>query len=197
MAGDTMTIVRPDAGSAPEHHRLGTMIFLMAGAMFFAGLIGAYVVLRYGGAAWPPPGMPSLPVRLAGCSTAAILLSSLALRRAVRSLRRLDAPGLRRWLFAAAALGVAFLALQGTQWRRLIASGLGFAGATYGTIFYVLTGAHAAHALSGILWLLAIAFRQREIWVPERRRRGIESCALYWHFVGAVWAVLYVALYLL
>jgi cytochrome c oxidase subunit 3 len=191
-------IDRPGDGMrVPENFRLGTMIFLMAGVMFFAGLVGGYVVLRYGGGAWPAPGMPALPVRLAGASTVVILLSSLALRRAVRALRGLDAFGARRGLLLSAGLGLAFLALQAAQWSRLLARGLSFAATTYGTTFYVLTGAHAVHALSGIVWLLAIAVRQREVWVPERRRKGIESCALYWHFVGAVWVFLYVALYLL
>jgi cytochrome c oxidase subunit 3 len=193
-----MPIDRPAGGTpAPENYRLGTLVFLMAGTMLFAGLVGAYIVLRYGGGPWPAPGMPPLPVRLAGASTAAIVLSGLALRRATRALGGLDAVGLRRWLTRAAVLGVLFLGFQVAQWSRLLARGLGFAATTYGTIFYVLTGAHAVHALSGIVWLLVIAARQREVWVPERRRRGIESCSLYWHFVGGVWVVLYVALYLL
>lgn len=181
----------------PDNSRVGTMVFLMAGSMFFAGLIGAYVVLRYSGTVWPPPGMPALPVGLAGGSTTAIALSSLALWRAIRALRGLDAPGTRRWLGAAAGLGVLFLVLQATQWSRLLSRGLEFAVTTYGTTFYVLTGAHAFHAVSGILWLLVLVWRQRELWVPERRRRAIEAGALYWHFVGVVWVFLYVTLYLI
>jgi len=191
--------ISPRTGSepGPDNSRVGTMVFLMAGSMFFAGLIGAYVVLRYGGPVWPPPGMPPLPVGLAGGSTAVIALSSLALWRAIRALRGLDAPGTRRWLGVAAGLGILFLALQATQWSRLLARGLEFAVTTYGTTFYAFTGVHALHAVSGILWLLVLVWRQRELWVPERRRRSIEAGALYWHFVGAVWVFLYVALYLL
>ena len=191
-------IDRPEAGTpSPDNYRLGAIVFLMAGGMLFAGLVGGYVVLRYSQPAWPAPGMPRLPVGLAGFNTAVIALSSLALARAVRALRGLDAPGLRRGLFLAAFLGTAFLALQVVQWTRLLAGGLSFAATTYGSTFYLITGVHAAHAASGVAWLLAIALRQRELWVPERRRRSIEICALYWHFVGLVWAGLYVALYLL
>jgi len=195
-AGPTIEGPRVEDPS-PDNSRFATLIFLMAGVMLFAGLVGAYLVLRYGGKGFPAPGMPPLPVGLAGFNTVVIALSSLAMRRAVRSMRALDALGLRRGLFLSAVLGVAFLALQAIQWRRLLALGLSFAGTTYGTTFYVITGAHAAHALSGVIWLLTIAVRQREVWVPERRRRGIESCALYWHFVGLVWGGLYLVLYLL
>jgi len=182
---------------AVPNHRVATLVFLMAGTMLFAGLVGGYLVLRYASRAWPSPGMPPLPVRLAGFNTIVIGASSLALHMAARALRSLDARGLRRWLFAAAGLGVLFLLLQVLQWSLLVRAGLTFTGTTYGTTFYVLTGVHAAHALSGVLWLLVIALRQRELWVPDRRQRTFEVCGLYWHFVGLVWLGLYVVLYLI
>ena len=189
----------PISGQPPviQNYTIATLIFLVAGTMFFAGLIGAYLVLRYGGGAWPAPGMPPLPVRLAGVSTLLIAASSVALHRAVRALRSLDAVGTRRGLFVAATLGTAFLIVQAVQWSRLFALGLSFNATTYGTTFYVLTGVHAVHAISGIIWLAGIAFRQHELWVPDRRGRTIEVCALYWHFVGLVWIGMYVVLYLL
>ncbi len=178
-------------------HRLATLVFLMAGTMLFAGLVGGYLVLRYASRSWPSPGMPPLPTGLAGFNTVVIALSSLALRRAVRSLRALDAIGLRRGLFAAAFLGVAFLGLQVTQWSLLVHHGLSFTATTYGATFYLLTGVHAAHALSGVVWLMVIALRQRELWVTGGRERNVEVCALYWHFVGIVWLGLYIVLYLI
>jgi cytochrome c oxidase subunit III len=181
----------------PGTHRLGALVFLMAGTMFFAGLVAGYVVLRYGNPSWPAPGMPSLPVGFAGFNTLVIALSSLAMARAVHAMHRLDARGLRRGLLLAATLGTAFLALQVAQWTWLLARGLSFASTTYGTTFYVLTGAHALHAVSGVIWLIVIAVRQRELWVPDRRQRGIEVCGMYWHFVGLVWAGLYLVLYIL
>ncbi len=187
----------PIEGPAPDNSRFATLIFLLAGVMFFAGLVGAYLVLRYGGKGFPAPGMPALPKGLAGFNTGVIALSSLAMRRAVRAMRMLDAAGLRRGLVLAAGLGMAFLLLQSVQWSRLLASGLSFSGTTYGTTFYVISGAHALHAACGVAWLLVMAFRQRELWVPERRQRAVEACALYWHFVGLVWAGLYAVLYLL
>ena len=181
----------------PDNYRVGTLIFLMAGVMLFAGLVGGLLALRYGGPGWPAPGMPRLPKGLAGFNTLVIALSSLVLGRALRAMRTLDARGLRRGLLQAAGLGSAFLLLQMVQWWRLISRGLTFTGTTYGGTFYLLTGAHAAHALGGVVWLLAIALRQREVWVPDRRQRRIEVSALYWHFVGLVWIGLYLVLYVI
>ncbi len=194
MAVRIEPIERPPA---QDSSRFATILLLLAGVMFFAGLVGAYLVLRYGSQGFPAPGMPALPVGLAGFNTLVIAVSSLAMRRSVRALRGLDASGLRRGLILTAALGAAFLILQAIQWSRLGSSGLSFTGTTYGTTFYVITGAHAVHAFAGVTWLMVIAFRQREHWVPERRRRSIEACALYWHFVGLVWGGLYILLYLL
>jgi cytochrome c oxidase subunit 3 len=187
----------PDRATPIPTHTIGTLIFLVAGTMFFAGLIGAYLVLRYGGTVWPAPGMPPLPVGLAGVSTALIASSSLTLQRAVRSMRGLDAAGLRRGLIGAAVLGAFFLVVQAIQWSRLLSHGLSFNATTYGTTFYVLTGAHALHAVSGVVWLALMALRQRELWVPGRRSRQIEVCALYWHFVGLIWIGMYLLMYLL
>ena len=190
------------SGAAPAmtrtaNYRLGTLVFLMAGTMFFAGLLGGYMVYRFSGQAWPLPGLPPLPVGLAGFNTLVIIASSLVLLRAVRAMRTLDAVGLRRGLTLAAFLGAAFLALQCVQWSFLLRHGLSFAGTTYGSIFYALTGAHAVHATVGVLWLLVIAIRQREVWVSDRRQRQVEVCALFWHFVGLLWVGLYATIYLL
>lgn len=197
MTNDPLSDRPPSGTPGTESYRLATFVFLMAGTMLFAGLIGGYLVLRYAAEAWPGPGMPRLPVRLAGFNTLVIGLSSLALHRGIRALRGLDARGLRRSLFAAAGLGVLFLALQVVQWTMLFGSGLSFSGTTYGATFYVLTGVHAVHAASGVAWLLGIALRQRELWVPDWRQRAIEVCALYWHFVGLVWLGLYIVLYVI
>jgi cytochrome c oxidase subunit 3 len=186
--GETMSI---------GNHRLGTLIFLMAGLMFFAGLIGGYLVYRFSGQAWPLPGLPALPVRLAGFNTLVILMSSLVLARGVRAMRNLDAVGMRRGLVTAAALGTAFLLLQMAQWSFLLRHGLSFAGTTYGSIVYAVTGAHALHATAGVIWLVVMAARQREVWVTDSRQRQVEVCAMFWHFVGLLWVGLYATLYLL
>lgn len=181
----------------PAVHRFGTLVFLMAGVMFFAGLTGGYLVYRFSGQAWPAHGLPGLPIGIGGLSTLVIALSSLSMMRAVRAMRTLDALGLRRRLIAAALLGVAFLALQGLQWWLMFGRGLSFAGTTYGSMFYAITGAHAVHATVGVIWLLLIAWHQREAWVSDARQRRVDVCALYWHFVGLVWFGIYATLYLL
>ena len=62
--------------------KLGTIMLLGAEAMFFAGLMGAYIVFRVGAANWPPPFQPRLPVRVTGINTLILLLSAVTMRSA-------------------------------------------------------------------------------------------------------------------
>src|SRR5512134_2661515 len=75
----------------------GMVLFLATEAMFFTGLISAFLVLRNPVGAWPPPGQPRLPVAITGFNTALLLLSGFTMLRAVRSSR--TATGhVARWL---------------------------------------------------------------------------------------------------
>ena len=170
-------------------------MFLIAGEiMFFAGLISAYFVLRVGAAQWPPPLQPRLPVIVTGLNTLVLLASSLAMVRTLRDRRR---DPVVRGLAVTAALGVVFLTVQGYEWAQLVGYGLTMASGAYGATFYTLIGLHALHVVFALVWLGIV-------WTGVRRGRfldppaaGLRACGLYWHFVVALWPVLYVTVYLL
>lgn len=189
----------PDGDPAPrrpmlDNVLLGTIFFIGAEIMFFAGLVSAFWVLRLGAAVWPPPLQPRLPVEVTAVNTGILLASSVAVFGAFRALRRgARAQGLAR-LGAGAALGALFLAVQGFEWVRLVHFGLTMSSGTYGATFYTLIGAHAAHVVGALVWLLLIrrALGRGPLVVDGRAR----ACAVYWHFVVALWPVLYVTVYL-
>ncbi len=95
--------------------RLGMLIFLGAEAMFFGGLIGAFLVFRLGSPAWPPPGQPYLPVGVTSVNTAILLLSAYTMRQALRAIRVGNREGLRRGLLLTALLGLILLTLTLAQ----------------------------------------------------------------------------------
>jgi len=173
------------------------MSFLIAGeVMFFAAFISGFFVLRMAAPLWPPPLQPRLPVLVTGFNTLVLLISSLAMAGASRALRERDQPRLVRGLTAAAVLGALFLAIQGYEWMRLIRYGLTVSSGAYGATFYTLIGAHAAHVVGALIWLgvtLTLAARGRFL---DGRTAVARACAIYWHFVVALWPVLYVAVYL-
>ena len=95
---------RPAREPAVSNARLGMLVFLAFESMFFAGLLGAYLVFRLGATAWPPPGEPYLPIRVTWVSTGILLFSSYTMRRGLRAIRQDDRDGLSRWLLVALGL---------------------------------------------------------------------------------------------
>ena len=178
-----------------DNARLATMFFIVAEVMFFAGLVSSYFVLRSGAAQWPPPLQPRLPVIVTGLNTLVLLGSSLALVRTLR--HRHDAGHVVRGLALTAVLGVAFLAVQGYEWVQLIGYGLTLGSSVYGATFYTLIGVHGVHVLGALGWIAIVlaGIRRGRYLAPPAA--GLRACAMYWHFVVALWPVLYVAVYLL
>jgi heme/copper-type cytochrome/quinol oxidase subunit 3 len=171
-------------------------MFLVAETMFFAGLIGAFIVFRVAGPAWPPPFQPRLPVEVTGANTVILLLSGAAMHLALRAARNGKSALLIRWLSATAALGAVFLAIQGYEWLRLIHYGLTLSSGVYGATFYTLIGCHGAHVLGAVFWLLIVLMQARTGRYSARDYTGVQLCAMYWTFVVALWPVLYGLVYL-
>ncbi len=186
----------PPAGPAVSNARLGMLVFLGAEAMFFAGLIGAFLVFRLGSATWPPAGQPRLPVAVTGFNTVALLLSGYTMSRALRAIRAGNRQGLAGGLLATALLGAVFLGMQGVEWARLVHFGLTLSTGTYGATFYTLIGTHGLHVLGALLWvfvMLAGATRNR---FSAARHVAVELCGIYWYFVVGLWPILFALVYL-
>jgi cytochrome c oxidase subunit 3 len=164
--------------------------------MFFAGLVSAFWVLRLAAPVWPPPLQPRLPVGVTGLNTLVLLGSSVAVLTGVRALRAGRRGAAIRQLGLAASLGAVFLLVQGYEWVRLIGFGLTMSSSTYGATFYTLIGAHGLHVLGALSWLALVLLAARRGRYTPRAHVGASVCAMYWHFVVALWPVLYVLVYL-
>ncbi|MEW6467686.1 MAG: heme-copper oxidase subunit III [Bacteroidota bacterium] len=173
---------------------LGMVLFLSVEVMLFAGFISAYLVNRSAAMSWPPPGQPRLPVEVTFVNTLVLLASAVVLFLFGRKYRLSQS---RALLFAAMFLGTAFLAIQGSEWARLISYGLTTSSSLYGAFFYTIIGAHALHAAAGLI-LLAYLYRKLGKALPEEVKADrIRVCALYWYFVAGVWPPLYALVYLM
>lgn len=174
---------------------LGTLIFLGAEAMMFAGLVSAFLVLRAGVEVWPPPGQPRFPLGLTTVNTTILLASGatmLVARRAAVA-RRLRA--VSWWLGLTSLLGIAFVAVQGIEWTRLVAHGMQIAGGIYGGLFSAIIGTHAVHVLGGVVVVHWAWRRTRDLGgrIPLDQ---LTAVLLYWLFVVGVWPVLFWLVYL-
>jgi heme/copper-type cytochrome/quinol oxidase subunit 3 len=186
----------PEPRPLIENAQLGILIFLAAETMFFAGLIGAYLVARIGAVAWPPPFQPRLPVEITGVNTLFLLASSVTIVRAARAVRRGSEAGLMRGLGQTAFLGALFLTIQGYEWARLVDFGLTASSGMYGTAFYTIIGTHGVHVLAAVAWVLTVLARAARHRYSPTNHVGVTVCATYWHFVVGLWPVLYALVYL-
>lgn len=175
---------------------LAMIMFLGAEAMFFAGLMGAFLVFRVGSPVWPPPFQPRLPATVTFVNTLILLLSAVTMRVALLANRRGERKRLVKLLSWTAMLGAVFLLIQGFEWVRLLHFGLTLSSSVYGGLFYTLIGFHGAHVLGALVWLVAVWSKARQGKYTGRNAVGLQTCSMYWIFVVALWPVLYGLVYL-
>jgi heme/copper-type cytochrome/quinol oxidase subunit 3 len=174
--------------------RLGVVMLLGAELMFFAGLIGAFLVFRLSAQVWPPPFQPRLPIVVTGVNTVILLVSALTMHWAVGAARA--GAAILRHLAWTALLGALFLLIQGYEWLRMIHFGLTTSSSVYGGLFYVLIGAHGVHVIGGLIWLAIVCWQARRGRFTKQDFVGVQTARMYWTFVVALWPVLYGLVYL-
>jgi cytochrome c oxidase subunit 3/cytochrome o ubiquinol oxidase subunit 3 len=139
---------------------------------------------------------PQQVLHLPVFATVCLLSSSLTVHAAVHSLRQGRAGRCSAWLGATVLLGALFLASTAQEWHELIyKDGLTLQTNLFGTTFYSLVGLHASHVLIGLAMLmLALAFGLRGK-LGEQHAERLNVLSLYWHFVDAVWVVVFTVVY--
>jgi len=163
-----------------QRAHFGMALFLLSEAVLFFMLIAAFVYFRQ---ATLPAAMANLNPKVTAVYTACLLASSFTLWRATAS-------GSATWTSATLGLGTIFLLGQGNEYFRLFRQNVTISQGLFGSTFFTLTGLHGLHVLIGLLMLILI--------VPagsaQTTRGG--AVALYWHFVDAVWIVIFSVVYL-
>jgi len=171
---------------------LGTLIFVIAETMLFAGLISAFTIVKSGALGWPPPGQPRLPVGTTAFNTAMLLASAGALWLSNRAFAR-SRDAAKPPLFAAIGLGGFFVCFQGYEWIALLRHGLTINSSNYGSFFYLIVGMHGLHALGGLAVLVRAALRLTGgVLAPST----FAATQLFWYFVVSLWPILYYLVYL-
>lgn len=189
------------SGPAREQRRaqvdttLGMAIFIGSWSMAFATLFVSFLFLRHREPVWPPTGvtLPSLPLAWAG--TVLLLASSVALHLGVGRARRNERGLLLLW-GTALLLGLAFAAAQTLLWLDVWRAGLHADADQYHGLFYMLTWFHAAHVLCGLAALAVVAAGIARGRVGSQRLSPLIGAGIFWHFVDAVWVVLFLGLFI-
>ena len=205
---------QPSSGIGVYNLKFGMWVFLLSEVMFFTGLIGAYIILRFARPEqFAQPGV-ILNVPLTGVNTFILICSSVTMVKAFAAIENGDQKGLQRWLVATIVLGLVFLSIQFIEYRVLASEGFvpmaenyaahGRAGGhdvlggpLYGSTFYTMTGFHGTHVSIGVLCLIFTAWKAYRGKYTQANHGGVEIMGLYWHFVDLVWIILFTIVYLM
>jgi cytochrome c oxidase subunit 1/cytochrome c oxidase subunit I+III len=186
----------PARTAAPESHVpdkavVAVWAFIVSEAAFFVVLILSYVFFNRSTKA----AAAALDVSKTGAFTVCLLASSLTLYIAERSLERGKTRVFRACLTATLVLGLVFLGGQAGEYLKLFERGFAVDTSLFTSTFFTLTGFHGLHVLLG---LIALGFLARLAFAgdfQDKSSRALRAVGLYWHFVDAVWVVVFTLVY--
>lgn len=175
--------------------RLAMAVFIASEAVFFAFLIAAYIYF-YGAVVHGPNASNSLNPPRTLIFTFCLLASSGTMWMAERRLSAGNRSGFRLWLGATIVLGAAFIFGQAIEYIGLISNTVIPARNLFGATFFTLTGFHGFHVMCGLISLLVLLILTFVREPGQNENSGVGAVSMYWHFVDAVWIVIFSLVYL-
>ncbi len=189
------TVPLNDEAENLDRGKVGLICLLLTEVALFSVFITAYLFFLGKSETGPyPADVLVVPV----WGTICLLSSSLTMEVAVRGLRQKAIRRFQIWLGVTILLGAEFLRQTAIEWRKLInVDGLTISTNVFGTTYYSLVGLHASHVVIGLTLLLlvfSLGLRGSRV-LPHPHR--IEVLSWYWHFVDAVWVVVFTVVYII
>jgi cytochrome c oxidase subunit 3 len=170
-------------------NRLGLWLFLISDSFVFGGLL----VMRMNLLGLTRPNLNQV---LGLAVTAVLLISSFFMNRGETMIKSGDRKGFLNNTLITFILGLGFLiGVVFVEWRLAAHEGLTPSSGPAGAAFYMMTGMHAFHVLTGLIFL-AIVWVNGRRGLYDEKHYPVEAAAVYWHFVDVVWIFFYPALYL-
>jgi cytochrome c oxidase subunit III len=187
--------LQPATAQRLPRGRVAMFVLIAAEAAIFTIFVVAYIFYIGKSLTGPTPqDVLAAPIFYSIC----LLSSSVTIHLAVSALRMGNVSIFSRWWFSTIALGVIFLYGTATEWHRLIyREGLTISTNLFGTTYYSLVGLHGFHVVVGLFCLtlvLGFALTGR---VKQEHAYRVDVLSLYWHFVDAVWVVVFTVVYIL
>jgi cytochrome c oxidase subunit III len=180
--------------SLPYKGLVGMLSLIAAESAIFTIFVVAY--LFYIGRSLSGP-TPREVLELPIFATVCLLSSSLTIHTAVGALRKANFGAFRLWWFVTLVLGSIFLIETAREWHHLIYDkGLTISTNLFGTTYYSLVGLHATHVTVGLIGLLTVLLLALFGKVQTEHTKNVDTFAMYWHFVDAVWVVVFTVVYI-
>jgi cytochrome c oxidase subunit 3/cytochrome o ubiquinol oxidase subunit 3 len=179
----------------PYRGTVGMACLIIAESAIFIIFVVAYVYYIGKSLSGPTPAQV-LEVPIFG--TVCLLSSSITIHFAESALRKNNLRTFTLFLAGTVLLGAIFLITTAQEWYRLIyEKGLSIRTNLFGTTYYSLVGLHASHVIVGLIMLTLVLLFSLAGHVTEEHSEKVETLALYWHFVDAVWVVVFLTVYVL
>jgi len=183
---------------AVSWQKLMMWIFIVGDGLLFAGFLASYGFARLASPFWPHQS-EVFSLSFISLMTFVLISSSATMASAVGAAQRGNSPAVVRYVALTALGGAIFLGMQALEWTEFIHDGARLYTnpwnvPQFSAFFFLITGFHGTHVLSGVAILLIAMVRQMK---HKATPGGIELVGLYWHFVDLVWVFIFTLFYLL
>ncbi|HJX90890.1 MAG TPA: cytochrome c oxidase subunit 3 [Pyrinomonadaceae bacterium] len=179
----------------PSKRKVAVLCLILTETCLFSIFVAAY--LFYVGKSLTGP-TPREVLELPILSTICLLSSSITIMLAERAFNRDRIVTFKLWWLATIVLAASFLISTAREWYRLIYhDGLTISTNLFGTTFYSLVGLHATHVIIGLTLLVFVFIFSLRGYLTIMHRERLEMLSWYWHFVDAVWVVVFTVVYVI
>lgn len=188
----TIPIFADENWRMPSRGRVGMFSLIIGESAIFTIFVVAYVYYIGRSTYGPTPQILDVPI----FNTVCLLSSSLTIWLAEHAIERGKIRLFGAWWALTMLLGLEFLAGTAIEWKSLITGGFTIRTNLFGTTFYSLVGLHATHVVVGLIMLSLVMIFTLLGRVEQRHAERIQVLSLYWHFVDAVWVVVFTVVYI-
>ena len=174
------------------HNLTGFVIFLCSESIIFLAFFAGFSLFKLTSPEWLPAGVDGLEVKMPLINTIVLVSSSFVAYFAERYLHKGNLWGFRIVWFITMLMGAYFVYGQYVEWSSLK---FGLDSGVFGGTFYLLTGFHGLHVITGIGLMGLMLFHSFRPGNYEKGDMGVTSVSLFWHFVDVIWIILFFLIY--
>jgi len=194
MSTTSAALPNEGAWAVPSRGKIGMMSLIIAESAIFLIFVAAYIFYIGKSPDGPTPRqILTIPI----FATVCLLSSSITMHFAISALRKGSSGVFNVLWILTLALGAIFIAATAREWHHLITvENFTIQTNLFGTTYYSLVGLHASHVVVGLILLTIVALFGLAGKVRREHSERCEVIAMYWHFVDAVWVVVFTVVYI-
>jgi|ERR1039458_478154 cytochrome o ubiquinol oxidase subunit 3 len=174
---------------------LGFWIYIMTDCVLFASLFATYAVL-YKNTAGGPSGYQLFALKNVLAETLILLTSSFTCGLAMLAAHRDDRKQTLMWFGVTFLLGVAFLAIELTEFRHFVVTGNSWRRSGFLSAFFTLVGTHGLHITIGLMWMVILMWQVFKRGLARTTIRRLTFLSMFWHFLDIIWIFIFTIVYL-